>query len=93
VTAHDLILDLFSRPQSGVASNMRFITERQFNWLKDLIGADDEGSAVTGGMNGGLVWMPSGRWKYVLTFEPGSGKRSIMKLASVAPSAAGSLFG
>ncbi|MBS1803497.1 MAG: hypothetical protein JST28_09020 [Acidobacteria bacterium] len=92
MTAFQLISDIFARPQKNVAANMRFITERQFNWLVDLIGADEEGSAVTNGLNGGLVWMPSGRWKYVLSYEPSIEKRSIMKLANIKASPAGTLF-
>lgn len=92
MTAHDLITDLFSRPQAHTAANLRWITERQFNWLKDLIGADDDGRAITNGRNGGLVWMPRGRYKYVLSYDPATEKRSLTKLANVTPSAAGTLF-
>jgi hypothetical protein len=93
MTAHQFIDDIFSRPQRNVAGNMRYVTERQFNWLKDLIGQDEEGAAVKNGINGGLVWLPSGRWKYVLSYDPGSGRRALTKLASPMPSSAGSLFG
>jgi hypothetical protein len=92
MTAYQLIDDIFSRPQANVAGNMRYITERQFKWLVDLIGADEEGSAVTQGANGGLVWMPSGRYKYVLSYMPSLERRSIMKLANLKPSDAGTLF-
>jgi hypothetical protein len=92
MTAFELIDDIFSRPQANVAANMRYITERQFNWLVDLIGADEDGGAVKYGPNGGLVWMPRGRWKYVLSYVPAVERRSIMKLANVSPSPAGTLF-
>lgn len=93
MTAHELIAGIFSRPQQGVSSNLRFVTERQFNYLKDLIGMDEEGAAaVQNGMNGGLVWMPSGRVKYVLSYDPGSGKRSITKLGVLHPTGEGRLF-
>jgi hypothetical protein len=92
VTAHELISDIFSRPQANVAGNMRYITERQFNWLVALIGADEEGGAVKYGANGGLVWMPSGRYKYVLSYVPSLDRRSIMRLANLAPSDSGTLF-
>ncbi|MDE2099237.1 MAG: hypothetical protein KGL39_18430 [Patescibacteria group bacterium] len=92
MTAHELIGSIFARPQRNVAANMRWITADQWKYLTDLIGADEEGGATRSGPNGGLVWMPSGRWKYVLSYEPRSERRSLMKLANVRPSAAGTLF-
>ena len=46
VTAHDLIADIFCRSQDGIAGNVRLITQAQFNYLRDLIGADEERSAL-----------------------------------------------
>jgi hypothetical protein len=93
MTAHDFIAQLYSRVQSNVSGNMRYITGPQFELLRKLINEDEEGGAVKNGLNGGLVWMPSGRWKYVLSYDPGSGRRSITRLGNTTPSAAGTLFG
>jgi hypothetical protein len=92
MTAHGFIEQLFGRVQSNVASNMRYVTGPQFDLLVQLIGQDEEGSAVHRGMNGGLTWLPSGRWKYVLSFDPGSGRRSVMRLMTPAATEAGHLF-
>jgi hypothetical protein len=92
MTAHDFIAQLFGRVQTGVASNMRYVTAPQFDLLEKLIGQDEEGGAVRRGINGSFTWMPSGRWKYVLSNDPGSGRRSIMRLMSPTPTGAGRLF-
>jgi hypothetical protein len=92
MNAHDFITELFGRMQAGVASNMRYVTQPQFELLETLIGKDEEGGAIARGMNGGFTWMPSGRWKYVLSHDPRSGRRSIMRLMSPTPTGAGRLF-
>lgn len=93
MTAHGLIDEIFSRVQEGVAGNVRRITQRQFDYLRELIGQDEEGGAVRSGMNGSIIWMPSGRHKYVLTAPPPGRKLgTLTKLNNLAPSGTGSLF-
>lgn len=94
MSAHGFIQELFARPQTNIASNVRFMTERQFAKLRELIGQDEEGAAVKPGMNGGLAWMPSGRWKYVLSVDMRGSRtiRTLTRLASIEPSSAGTLF-
>ena len=92
MTAHDFIAQIFGRVQTGVVSNVRYITAPQFSLLEQLIGQNEEGGATRRGINGSFTWMPSGRWKYVLNYDPGSGRRSIMRLMSPTPTGAGRLF-
>jgi hypothetical protein len=92
-TAHDLIGDFFSRPQANIESNKRYITPAQWKFLVDLIGQDPEGSAIENGANGGLVWMPSGRWKYVLSQNPDGTRKTLTRLNAGRPVDAGRLFG
>lgn len=95
MSAHGFIAEIFSRVQDNVPGNQRFISEGQYNKLRELIGADEEGGAVKQGMNGGFRWKPSGRWSYVFSVEIRGTKtlRRITRMASPDPSAAGTLFG
>lgn len=92
MTAHDLITDIFSRPQRGVAGNMRRITRRQLDYLVGLIGKDQDGDAVRHGTDGGLVWMPPGPEKYVITEDARGDRHTLTRLANIIPSGMGSLF-
>jgi hypothetical protein len=92
MTAHDLIDSIFSRPQLGLAGNMRRITPAQLKYLRDLIGQDPEGASVCPGAANSLVWMPSGRWKYVLTEDPIGNKHTLTRLGNLVASEAGRLF-
>ena len=92
MTAHELIAQWFTRPQTGVASNQRFITLAQIDLLRDLIGQDEEGGALQRGIGRSFVWAPSGRKKYVVTEGPGGRRNSIVRLENIVPSAAGCLF-
>lgn len=93
MTAHELIESIFRRAQPGLPGNMRRITTSQLKYLRDLIGADEEGAAVTRGLSNSLVWMPSGRHKYVLTEDPTGGNRhTLTRMSNLVASDAGSLF-
>jgi hypothetical protein len=97
MTAFDLIDSIYSRPHAGkLAGNERWITERQFAKLRELIRENEEGSALTEGMNGGFAWTPSGRNKYVVSVYPGDSRREtyykLMRLANIVPSGMGRLF-
>lgn len=93
MTAFDLIDSIFSRPQTGIAGNMRRVTPAQLKYLRDLIGADPEGGHVRNGGPGSLVWMPSGRHKYVLTEDPtGGDKHTLTRLSNLIGTESGRLF-
>ncbi len=92
MTAHGFIDQLFSRPQQGVASNMRFLTVGQIDLLWNLVGQDEEGAAVQRGRGRSFIWAPSGRRKFVVTEGEGGKKNTILVLGNVRPSAAATLF-
>lgn len=91
MTAHDFIAQLYSRAQHNVAGNMRYITAPQFELLRKLIAEDPEGGAIKSGLNGGLVWMPAGCWKYALSYDPVTERRSLTRIAVAI--GGGTLFG
>ena len=93
MTAHGLIASIFGRVQPGMQGHVRRISRRQLDWLRDLIGADEEGGAVRpGDAPGSLIWMPSGRWKYVLTEDRIGDKHTLTRLTTLRPTGAGRLF-
>jgi hypothetical protein len=92
MTARDLIADIFSRPQRGVAGNMRRITRRQLDYLVGLIGEEQESGAVQRGAGASLVWMPGGREKYVITEDARGDRHTLTRLANVVSGGTGSLF-
>jgi len=94
MTAHDLIDSIFSRPSWGRgASTVRHITAEQLKYLRDLIGADPESHRARAGGPGSLVWMPAGRYKYVLTEDPTGGtKHTLSRLGGIDTSETGRLF-
>lgn len=93
MTAHEFIAQIYSRPQTGVASNMRFITSAQLDLLQTLICEDEEGSAMRRAAGRSFVWAPSGRSKYIVTEGQGGRRNTITRLANIVASPAGSLFG
>lgn len=92
MTAHDFIDQLFSRPSWGLPGNMRHVTQPQLELLRRLIGEDEEGGALHPGMNGGFIWMPRGRNKYIVAVDLGGRKRTIARLGNIVASDAGRLF-
>ena len=92
MTAFDLIASIYQRPQSDVASNVRFITASQLSYLKDLIGADPEGGALRRDGPGRWIWAPSGRMKYELTEDLAGRRHRIARLANIVSSETGRLF-
>jgi hypothetical protein len=91
-TAHELIESIFSRVQSGVPGNVRYISTDQLKYLLDLIGKDEEGAALYKGNGGRLLWMPSGRHKYEIEGDMHSSRRKITRMMNIQPSSAGLLF-
>lgn len=94
MTAFDLIDSIFSWPaRRGMEGNVRRITPRQLIKLRELIGEDPEGGAVRSGAPGSLIWMPSGRNKYIVTEDPtGGDMHTLTRLSNIVPSGCGSLF-
>jgi hypothetical protein len=92
VTAHDLIDSIFARPQAGLAGNIRSVTIMQLGYLRDLIGQDPEGGAIRAGAPGCMIWMPSGRWKYILAEDSIGNKHTLTRMGTLKPSGAGELF-
>jgi hypothetical protein len=97
MTAHGLIDDIFSRVQDG-PGNERVISADQLTYLRNLIGADEEGSAFTEGKLGGFGWTPSGRHKYIVSVKDVMVKgklktiRKLIRLSNLAPSDEGCFF-
>lgn len=92
MTAHELIGSIFSRVQDGVAPNMRRITRAQLDYLLTLIGRDEDGGAMKRGDGGSIIWMPTGRNKYVITEDPRGNRHTLTRLIALAPVDAGRLF-
>ena len=92
MTAHQLIDSIFSRPQMWLPGNMRRITPAQLDFLVNLIDEDEEGGAIEKGSGRSLVWMPSGRHKYVITEDAKGGKHTLTRMSNLVASASGRLF-
>jgi hypothetical protein len=93
MTAHNLIDSIFSRPSwRDDPGNLRRLTPDQLDFLLKLIGKDEEGGAVQRGMGRSIVWMPSGRHKYVVTEDPGGRKHTLTRQANLVASESGRLF-
>lgn len=93
MTAINLIESIFRRaPWKNEPGDMRHITRAQLDYLRNLISAGPEGGAVTRGGVGSLVWMPKGRYKYILTEDPRGNKHTLTRLSSLAALDIGSLF-
>lgn len=92
MTAHHLIEDIFRRVQPGVPGHQRRLSRAQLAYLRDLIDRDEEGGALRGDGPGVTIWLPSGRWKYVLAEDLHGERHTLTRLGNLAPSDAGRLF-
>lgn len=95
MTAAYLVNEIFSRPQQGVASDIRLLTERQFVALRGLMLSDKAragGTAYIAGLEGSLVWMPPGPLKFVLTEDRVRSKYLLTRMRTAAPAESGRLF-
>jgi hypothetical protein len=90
-TAFDLIDSIFARaPGMG---DVRVITPKQLNFLRDLIGKDPERGAVKRGGPGSMIWTPRGHPMYVITEDPmGGEKHTLARSSNLQPSGEGKLF-
>jgi hypothetical protein len=99
MTAAYLISEIFSRVQRGLPSNLRRLSQRQFDSLLVMISVEDskgvsqgKPSAVRQGDHGGLVWCPRGDYQYVISEGANGAKRTIVRLVCVGAGGSGSLF-
>jgi hypothetical protein len=92
MTAFDLIDSIYARAGWGVEGNTRRITRRQMSKLIELIGEDKQGGDLRRGTGSSLVWMPSGRDKYVITEDLRGERHTLTRLPSIAIGSMGSLF-
>jgi hypothetical protein len=92
MTAFDLIESIFARAQRDMPGNERRITFRQLVCLKDLIGADEEGSSFRMAAPGEWIWAPAGRNKYVISEDRQGNRHKIARLANLGASGTGRLF-
>lgn len=92
MTAEYLVTEIFSRPQLGMDSERRRLTERQFVALRDLMLKEEPKGTVHTGLGGSLVWMPPGPLKYVLTEDRERWKHQLTRMTSAAPAESGRLF-
>jgi hypothetical protein len=92
MTAHDLIASIYQRPQEGRPPNERGISGRTLAYLKDLIGADEEGAAFVCDGPGVWLWTPRGRTKYRITEDLHGNRHSIARFMNLTSSDTGLLF-
>jgi hypothetical protein len=92
MTADYLVTEIFSRPQGGIASNIRRLTIGQFVALRALMLKEDKGD-VRHGDGSSLVWTPKGGAKYVLTEDGVRAKYTLTRLSAIEQSGSGMLFG
>lgn len=92
MTAIELIDSIFSRPQRGVAGEVRRITDPQLKYLCDLVEGDKEKSAVRAGRGRSFVWSPEGAYQYVVTENIVSEKHTLMRVLKVIPEDTADLF-
>jgi len=92
MTASRLIEEIFARRQHGLADDFRYISERQYFWLRDLIEAEGSHTCVIR-MPQQLTWSPEGRDKYILRENQPPGKFSVERVANLRSAGALLLFG
>ncbi len=98
MTAHDLIVDIFSRSgpwDAALPANQRALTGDQLRYLRDLINQDPEGGAQSQLSPGVVMWRPTGRHKYIVREDLTSSRKkqhAIERLTNLAPNGMGCLF-
>ena len=92
MTAAYLVSEIFSRPQQGIASEIRVLSERQFVVLRGLMLDEEQKGTVRAGQGGSLIWMPRGPLKYVLTEDRVRLKYFLTRMSTAAPAESGRLF-
>lgn len=92
MTAHDLIASIFSRVQGNMPGNKRGISCAQLDFLRRLIGEDEDGGAMQPDGPGRSIWMPAGRHKYVITEDLRGKRHTLERLSNLTPAGSGRLF-
>ena len=92
MTAHELIASIFLRVQDGMPGNARRISRAQLDFLRTLIGEDEQGGAMQTAGPGVAVWTPSGRNKYVIREDLRGDRHVLERLANVVPTGMDRLF-
>lgn len=94
MTARELVSQWFARPQSGVASNLRFVTVAQIDLLRKLLEEEPlQDGELHPGRGRSFAWLPAGLWRYVVTEGDGGRRNTIMMFPNVEQIASGRLFG
>ena len=92
MSARGFIDEIFSRPQSGMLTHERCITDAQLNKLRALIAEDEDGKAVTEKAHGGFEWRPRGGWTFIFTQNPNGTRRRLERRKAMSLSKTGLLF-
>lgn len=91
MTALELIDDIFSRPQSGVAGDVRRITRDQVKYLRDLIEKEAPAARIQSDAPGSLIWSPAGRHRYILTEDLRGNRHTLARESKVSSADCGLL--
>ena len=83
MTALSLVDSIFARAQPEQAGNVRRITRKQLDFLRDLIEAQ-YGADARIEAQGKLTWLPAGRHKYVIAEDRFGDRHTVMKLTNLA---------
>lgn len=89
---HDLIEDIFARPQAGGSTHTRHVTKRQLDCLRSLIEEDAERGALSRVTPGLEVWRPAGGTTYSLIEDARRDRYMLTRSKSVDLGGMGSLF-
>ena len=92
LTAATLVTEIFARQQPGLGSNMRRLTQRQFDALRGLLLDEKLYGTVHDGDGGSLIWTPPGKDKIVLTEDRISARHTLTRLPAMAATGMGLLF-
>ena len=92
MTAAFLIDEIFSRSQTGMPSNKRQLTGRQFDAVRSLILDEDLYGTVRNAEDGSLVWTPAGGDKYILREDLKKWKHTLERLNPLTTTGSGMLF-
>ena len=72
MTARELVLEIFSRPQRGISADVRRITQRQYQELRRLFFLEVGKGRVRSGLGGALIWTSQDREEFTVRELSGS---------------------